>query len=170
MKTIFSERLKLRAWNEETDLAPLLEFYADESASKFIGGPRKPEVVWRQIAAYIGHAHMRGYGYWAIEAIDTGKLIGAAGLWNSPEWIEMELGYYIFPAFQGNGYATEAARRCQRYAFEELKVDTLISYIDKKNMPSKNVAKKLGGVFDGKRNLAHFGEHEIYRYGGVGGF
>lgn len=164
MTSLETDRLRLRAWNETSDLSPLCQFYADEKASKFVGGPRKPEIVWRQMAAYIGHYALRGYSYWAIEERSTGNFIGGAGLWNSPNWPELELGYYIFPKNQGKGYATEAARRCQTYALDELNEEALVSYINKDNIGSKRVAKKLGGIFEGVVELASFGPHEVYRY------
>lgn len=157
-------RLLLREWNEASDLAPMCEFYADAASSGFVGGPRDPEVVWRAIASYMGHYQLRGYSYWAIEEISSGDFVGASGLWNSAEWPEMELGYYIIPAKQGQGFATEAARKCQEFAFRELNNETLVSYINKENTPSKRVAKRLGGIFDGLVELAHFGPHEVYRY------
>jgi len=165
MNTLHTERLVLRSWDEANDLKPLIEFFSDAEASHFIGGPRDAEAVWRTIASYIGHFHLRGYSYWAVADRVNNKLIGATGIWNSPQWGEMELGYYIFPAHQGKGFATEAAKRCQQYVFEDLGKQTLVSYINAENEASKKVAKKLGGTFDGIYELAEFGPHEVYRYG-----
>ncbi len=164
MKNYATDRLLLRSWDERRDLDPLISFFSDAEASHFIGGPRAPEVVWRTIAAYIGHAQLRGYSYWAVEERTSGDLIGAEGLWNSPEWKEMELGYYLFPKAQGKGYATEAAHQCQQLARDVFHSPSLVSYIDSSNQASRNVAMKLDGKLDGTIELAHFGPHDVYRY------
>jgi RimJ/RimL family protein N-acetyltransferase len=159
-----TDRLYLRGWAEDSDFRPLCEFYADTDASKYVGGTKDPEMVWRQIVSYLGHYQLRGYSYWAVEEKSSNALVGAVGLWNSPAWPELELGYFILPVMQGRGFATEAACRCQNYAFDTLQELTLASFIKKENIASRHVALKLGGQFDGMIDLANFGPHEVYRY------
>lgn len=62
----------------------------------------------------------------------------------------------------GKGYATEAAAR--DYAFNTLKTNTLVSYIDQENERSKRLAERLGAAHEGDIQLLDFGPHRVYRY------
>ena len=57
---------------------------------------------------------------------------------------EVEVGYHLFPQYWGKGYATEAAKTCMEWAFEELNVPRVISLINPDNAASSNVAKRNG--------------------------
>ena len=59
---------------------------------------------------------------------------------------ELEVGYSIIPSFWNQGYATEAARKCRNYAFENDFTDTLISIIHIDNIRSERVALKNGMI------------------------
>ncbi|MEZ4687861.1 MAG: GNAT family N-acetyltransferase [Bacteroidia bacterium] len=48
----------------------------------------------------------------------------------------------------GRGYATEAALRCIEYAFEDMKLESLIGRVAKENYPSIRVLEKLGFVLE----------------------
>ena len=71
----------------------------------------------------------------------TGEVAGFVGY--APrtfDWgDELELGWSLFPAHQGRGYATEAAR-----ALREIVPGRVIALIRVENDASKNVARKLG--------------------------
>ena len=109
MKPIATERLLLRPWSE-ADYPEMLRFFSDPETANFVGGTKNEEEVWRLLATYIGHLQLKGYSYLAIEEKSTGALVGAAGLWNSEPWPELELGYWVIKEHQGKGYATEAAK------------------------------------------------------------
>lgn len=63
-----------------------------------------------------------------------------------------ELGYWVDPDEQGNGYATEAARLCLTHAFEELGLHKVWARTVGDNDASNRVLEKLGfdreGVFE----------------------
>lgn len=74
------------------------------------------------------------------------KMVGQCGLLvqNVENEDRLEIGYSILPEFQGQGYATEAARKCRNFAFENNFSDHLISIMHKKNMGSQKVAINNG--------------------------
>ncbi|MCF8245876.1 MAG: GNAT family N-acetyltransferase [Saprospiraceae bacterium] len=85
-------------------------------------------------------------GLHAVELLETGELIGQAGLlyqWvdHVPKW---EVGYHFFREHWGKGYATEAAQACRDFCFENEMAETLISLIHPDNLRSKAVAKRNG--------------------------
>ena len=100
----------------------------------------------------------------AVEEKEGGKFLGCAGLWKSPPWPELELGYWLLKEVQGKGYATEAAVRVKEFAFQQIKAKTLVSFIHPANEPSKKLAQRLGGIYEKTIELLDFGPHCVYRY------
>ena len=145
--TIETARLRLRAWSE-ADLDAFAAFSADPSTARFVGGVCSRDEAWRRMAAYAGHWLLRGYGLWALEEKASGAFVGYSGLWFPEGWPELELGWSLVKSAWGKGYATEAARRARRYAYDELGAKTLISFIDKENFASRAVADRLAASYE----------------------
>lgn len=113
-----------------------------------------------------GHPEARAKGADYPFAISHGaKLIGAIGIQatdNTPEHylqgdgvaksdstslghgLVMEIGYWLGEPYWGNGFATEAARRMVRFAFEELGLTALQAGYLVDNPDSGRVLRKLG--------------------------
>jgi len=158
-----TERLIFRQW-QHSDYQLLAEFYSKEENAQFVGGIKGPEESWRLMATYIGHYELNGYSYLAIDEKASGNLIGTVGLWNSQPWPEPELGYWLIPDAQGMGFGVEAGLAVKNFALETLNIDSLVSYIDSANEPSKKLAQRLGANYDSTIELLDFGPHEVYRY------
>ncbi len=158
-----TKRLKFRQWRA-TDYEAFKAFYSSKQNAKFVGGVKNAEESWRLMATYIGHYELHGYSYLAIDEKATKKLIGTVGLWNSEPWPEPELGYWLLPESQGKGFGVEAGLALKKYALETLKLDSLVSYIDAENEPSKQLALRLGAKHDSTIDLLDFGPHAVYRY------
>ena len=108
--TLETERLILRE-GRESDFETLVAFYADEEASKPVGGPLNRAQAWGRTAFNRGHWALRGYGNWALEEKATGDYAGWAGLWfpeGFPEPRDRLLHRPVASAL--SGYAREAAR------------------------------------------------------------
>ena len=163
MTQLETDRLTLRTWVAD-DYESLVEFYKDEANAKYVGGVKNSDEAWRLLALQIGHWQLKGFGYWAVEEKESGNFVGCVGLWQSAEWPELELGYWLMPEYQGKGYAVEAAERCKTYAQNTLAADSLVSYIDQTNLPSISVAKKLGARYEKTIELLNHGPHQVYRH------
>lgn len=163
MINLQTERLQFRQWTRE-DYPAFAAFYSDPENARFVGGVKTPEEAWRLMATYIGHYELNGYSYLAIDEKESGNLIGTVGLWNSDPWPEPELGYWLLPQAQGKGYGVEAGLAVRDYALDTLRFDSLVSYIDPVNEPSKKLALRLGAKLDSTIELLDFGPHEVYRY------
>jgi [ribosomal protein S5]-alanine N-acetyltransferase len=87
-----------------------------------------------------------GFGLWAVVLKETGIMIGQCGLtmqeYNGSTVIEV--GYIFQKEYWHFGYATEAAMACKEYALEKLKAPIVYSLIRETNIPSQNVAKRMG--------------------------
>ena len=163
MDSLETARLRLRQWRE-ADFDAFARYYADAETARFVGGLKDPDQAWRHMALQVGHWRLRGFGYWALEEKSSEAFIGSAGLWQSPGWPELELGYWLMKEQQGKGYANEACLRCIEYARNTLRARSLVSYIDPRNESSIRVAQRLGAVYDGTIELASHGPHRVYRH------
>ncbi|MTI87165.1 MAG: GNAT family N-acetyltransferase [Balneolaceae bacterium] len=158
-----TERLIFRQW-QNTDYQTLSRFYSVEENARYVGGVKTPEESWRLMATYVGHYELKGYSYLAVAEKESGVLIGTVGLWKSYSWPEPELGYWLLPDSQGKGYGVEAGLAVKEFALNILKLESLVSYIDPSNGPSKKLAQRLGAKYDSTIELLDFGDHEVYRY------
>ena len=161
--TLETDRLLLRAW-QESDYQPVSAYYSDPEMTEYLGGVQDAESAFRQMATYLGHWHLFGFGYWAVEEKSSHAFVGGCGLWKSPQWPEIELGYWLLPEFHGTGMALEAAQVAKDFAFNTLNLNTLVSYIDATNVSSIRLAEKLGAKAEPAINLLNFGPHLVYRY------
>ncbi|MFC3613683.1 GNAT family N-acetyltransferase [Lutimaribacter marinistellae] len=159
---IETERLILRA-PSEADFAAEAAFF-ETDASRFVGGPRRPDQTWRSLAGMIGHWVIRGYGFWSVDSKETGAYLGHVGLWNPYGWPEPEIGWTLMTNATGQGYATEAGRAARAHAYEVLGWPTAISLIDPANDASKAVAARLGAAFESNYDHPEFGRMEIWRH------
>ena len=86
------------------------------------------------------------FGLWAVILKNTNVLIGQCGLTMQP-WKDtevLEIGYLFNQAYWHQGYATEAAKACKKYAFETLKASEVCSIIRDTNLASQKVAVRNG--------------------------
>ena len=94
----------------------------------------------------INNYHENGFGRWAVVLKETGKVIGICGLmWcDTDKERVLEIGYLFNRAFWHNGYATEAAIACKKYAFNILGYTEVFSIVKNNNYNAMNVAIRNG--------------------------
>jgi RimJ/RimL family protein N-acetyltransferase len=148
--TLHTKRLLLRAQRPD-DTEALMAAFADDAYSRFITreqrGLSRLE-AWRPIALVPGMWAANGYGQWMVEERATGLPVGRLGPWAPEGWPDFEIGWSIFPAHQGKGYATEAALAARDWAYGVLELAPLVSLIDVENAASIRVAQKLGASIE----------------------
>lgn len=148
-----TERLVMRMWRE-SDFDEYAELCADPEVMRFLGGKVFDRTeAWRQMASMIGHWYLRGYGIWAVEEKESGRLAGRIGCINPEGWPGFEVGWTLRREFWGKGYATEAARRALEYGFHELDRPHIISLIHPENRASIRVAERLGETLEGNARV-----------------
>jgi RimJ/RimL family protein N-acetyltransferase len=163
METLKTERLILRMFRED-DLDAYAAICAQPEVMRFLGNgvPLDRADSWRQMAFFIGHWHLRGYGQWAVEERDTGTLVGRIGFYNPEGWPGFELGWVLGKEHWGQGYATEGASRCLDHAFDEMGREHVISLIHPDNRASIRVADRLG---EKRQGTAHVNEKDVLVFG-----
>ena len=152
-----TERLLMRGWTFE-DYEPLAEILADPAVGAGLGKPDglTPHEAWLDLSVLSAHWSLRGVGHWALEDLESGDLIGRAGLYYPPDWPAMEVGWTVGRKHWGKGYAPEAARAACAWAHDELGARHIVSLIHPGNAQSIRVAEKLGETLEGRHRTRGF--------------
>ncbi|WP_083100407.1 GNAT family N-acetyltransferase [Pseudophaeobacter leonis] len=143
-----TERLLLRrpTFEDWPDFRDLMK----SERSVYMGGPFLTVHAWGDFCQGIAQWQMFGFGSLSIEDIFTNRYVGRVEINYGPRCPEPEPGWQVFDFAEGKGYAFEAATEMRRWAFEEQKMQTLVSYIDPQNQRSQRLAEKLGAELDEK--------------------
>ena len=88
--------------------------------------------------------------FYAVELREERKVIGKLYFQHIGNFGTYELGYTFHGAYQGMGYAKEAAAALIRSAFESGKVRRIIAYSDEANTRSWNLLEHLGFQREGE--------------------
>ncbi len=150
--TVKTRRLLLRGQRPD-DTEELMAAYANDSYARFITLERRGLSrieAWRPIALMAGGWAASGFGMWMVEERATGQPVGRVGPWNPEGWPVFEIGWSIFPAHHGKGYATEAAAAAMVWVHDLLDRDEVGHLIDPANPASEAVARNLGGEITGQ--------------------
>ena len=156
--TLATARLRLRAVHI-TDFDSFAEIVCGDRG-KHIGGPMSREDAWFDFTSMSSGWMLHGHGGWSVEDIANGELLGFVVLGLEPGDLEVELGFLFRELAEGKGYAFEAAAVVRDWAFRELKLTTLASYVDVENLRSKSLAARLGGKRDEDAE-AKIGDNQI---------
>lgn len=142
---IETQRLTLRPL-ERGDLDDMYRIQSDPVTMAFWPAPFSLDASRAWIERSIESFRVNGFGRYALIVKDSGALIGDCGILRSPidGTPENDLGYIIFHTFWNQGYATEAAAACKRYAFETLQLDRVCANMPVDHMASRRIAEKIG--------------------------
>ncbi len=152
---IETDRLILRHW-QASDREPLAAILGDPEVRRFY-----PTVLTReQAGAQLDFALTRqaevGFHFGAAELKSTGQFVGLIGLGYIPDETRaairgnplVEIGWQFDRAFWGQGLAPEGARAYLDYGFEALRLDEIVAFTFRGNLPSQRVMSKAGMVRD----------------------
>lgn len=140
-----TERLYLREMNQ-ADFNSLCKILQDEETMYAYEGAFSDTEVQEWLDRQICRYQTWSFGLWAVVLKETNEMIGQCGLTMQP-WKEeevLEIGYLFERQYWHNGYATEAAIACKKYAFEILKAEEVCSIIRDTNTASQKVAVRNG--------------------------
>ena len=88
-----------------------------------------------------------GFGRWAVINKTTGDFLGWCGLKYLPDQNEVDLGYRFFKKYWNQGFATETAKACIAYGFNDLNLAKIIGRAMEMNVGSIKVLEKAGLTF-----------------------
>jgi len=142
-----SERLGFRNWSNE-DLDEFAKLNSDKAVMEHFPKTLSKKEVEELIKKLSDHYAKNGFTYYATEILATKELIGMIGLayqeYKTAFTPAIDIGWRLKRSAWGKGYATEGAKRCLEYAFDELSINKIISVCTITNQKSENVMKKIG--------------------------
>ena len=143
-------RLQCRRWRT-TDLESVYALYADPEGARWVGDgqpiSREESVRWLEVTA--ANYAARGYGMFALEALNTSKLVGFCGLVHPNGQSVAETKYALFKSCWGKGDATEALIGLIAYARQQQSKERVIATVAAQHLASQRVLVKAGFGFHG---------------------
>lgn len=141
---IETARLRLRRYTLD-DLDAVSVFFSDADVMRYLGTGEaitreasKPHLI--NLIERYWEEHR--FGRWALVYKDRGEVIGHCGFRMLES--KAELVYLLAKRYWGMGLATEAAKACLRYAFEELQLEQIIAATRPENVASRRVLERIG--------------------------
>lgn len=143
-----SKRLGFRNWDLQDLDVMFSEINNDNEVMEFF--PYKPskeqtkEFIIRMQKMY----SQLGFCYFAVDLLENSEFIGFIGM-SEQSYLEelkkfVDIGWRLKKSAWQKGYATEGARACLNYGFNELKLETIYSVASVINSNSIAVMKKIG--------------------------
>ena len=114
-----TERLSVRP-KAAADAESFHAVYTDDDVMRFCGGSFTTLERTRDfVASHMRHQDVHGFSMWALVHRGTRTVLGDVGFLGYEDGVE--IGWHLRRSAWGRGYATEAARACLAYGFEQLK-------------------------------------------------
>jgi RimJ/RimL family protein N-acetyltransferase len=150
MPELRTDRLLLRRW-QESDLEPWAAMNADPEVREHLGGLLTREQSDAAVAGMQAVFDERGFGWWALEALETGEFIGRVGLDEVGEdmpFAGVDIGWRLVRSAWDHGYATEAALACLAFGYEALGLSEIVASTTVRNVRSQAVMRRIGMTRD----------------------
>jgi len=125
---------------------------------------RTAEDAVRTLDETLAHWERWGFGPWTVLERGDEAVIGRVGpahtrVTGRPE---VEVAWFLDADVWGRGYATELAHEAVRAAFDDLQLDSVVSYTTPANAASQAVMRRLGFTFEAA--IEHAGlPHVLFR-------
>ena len=142
-----SERLGFRNWITN-DIEKMAAINADVDVMHYFPSTQ----TLQQTAQFIERMQLsfneNGFCYFAVDKLETSELIGFIGLAEQKFEADftpcIDIGWRLAKSAWNNGFATEGAKRCLEFAFNDLKLEKIVAMAPQINLPSINVMQKIG--------------------------
>lgn len=153
-----SERLGFRLW-EEKDLPAFAALGKDIEGMRFFARPYSDEESYNKVYEHISFLQDHGYGFWAVDYLETGEFIGTIGF-NHPSILAfftpcLQIGWCLDKKFWNQGLATEGARQAIKYLKKNSNITEIFSYTTIENLASIKIMQKLEMTFLQNFTLAY---------------
>lgn len=169
-----SDRLGFRRW-QPADTAPFAALNADPTVMQYFPSTQTLAQTEDRIQRIHADFAKYGRGLYAVDVLATQEFIGFIGFLLAGEEYGLpftpcdEIGWRLKQAAWGKGYATEGAKRCLAYGFEELELTEVYAWTAIPNQPSERIMQKIGmqkhGEFDHPKleKGSWLEQHVVYR-------
>lgn len=140
-----TSRLGFGKWTLD-DFEMAHQLWTDEDVTRYVrdGGHFSEEETKELLQREVNHQENFKVQYWPIFLKETGELVGCCGLKPVEKKNTMEIRFYLFRKYWGQGYASEAARRVISYGFDHLQLKEIIARHHPDNASSAKCLNGLG--------------------------
>lgn len=154
-----TKRLLLETWELE-DFDAFAEVARDPEVMHYIaeGTPWPDSRIGWFMGLQRAFQQCLGYCNWKLTDRDNGQLIGFCGLAPLPAIEATEIGWWLKPAYWGQGYAFEAAECALGSAFNTHALDRVVARAYHSNKRSIDLIKRLGMRYDRQLATNEIGE------------
>lgn len=155
-KILETQRLYLREMTIN-DAENAYELNLDKEVIKYTGDVSF-ESVEEAKTFLMNYTHYKDYGFgrWAVIDKSNEAFLGWCGLKFTAKLNEYDIGFRFIKRYWNQGFATEAAKACIDYGFNELNINTILGRAMKENLASIHVLKKIGLVYDRDEECGDF--------------
>lgn len=146
MNYIFSsKRLQFRNWNKN-DLDAFAGMNSNVEVMQYYVNPYSIEVSKNLLHHLKQLFENKRYTMFCVEMKGANEFVGFIGVMDATFQTDpaIEIGWRLLPQFWNKGLATEGAKRCLQYAFEELYLKEIYAVTSIPNKPSERVMQKIG--------------------------
>lgn len=157
---IETERLLLRMF-EARDLDFAFRLFNDDEVQKYISpeNRRTREQMKVALQNFVKRWQERGFGLWCVSEKSGGKMFGYGGFQYFDRTTDVEVLFAFSRNFWGKGFATETAKACLRFGFEELRLEKIFAAVHFQNTASRRVLEKIGMTYE--KREPHYGVDTI---------
>ena len=149
--TLRTKRLLLRRWTDE-DRDPFAQISTDPEVMRYRLAPLSRRESDGLIDETEASFDRNGFGLWAVEQIEDGRLLGFTGFgisdFDAPFCPAVDVGWTLARDVWGHGYATEGAVAALDFAFDQLQLDQVVAHTAELNERSRAVMRRLGMTHD----------------------
>jgi RimJ/RimL family protein N-acetyltransferase len=167
-RVITTPRLRLRPWELEDAEDALRIFGSDEVARWLAPAMSQVSDVQEMRELLLGWVASDGNaerptGRWAVEELETGRLVGAAAVRPLPPLEEdLEIGWQLAPEAWGRGLASEAGHALAHFAFSEGE-DELFAVVRPRNTRGEATARRVGMEWVGETEKYYGLRLQVFR-------
>lgn len=144
-----SKRLGFRTWNS-SDIEKMSRIDTDSQAMEFMPTIKSLQETSAFVTRMQRLFNEKGYCYFAVDVLENSQFVGFIGLAEQTYEADftpcVDIGWRLDPRCWDRGYATEGAKRCLSFGFEELNLREIYAISPIINIRSINVIEKIGMV------------------------
>lgn len=152
---IQTERIGLRKF-KPSDLDAFAAINRDQQVMEFFPDRLSRSECQDYMQRINRRIDLQGFGFWAAENLSDHQLMGFIGItkvtYQTDFTPAVEIGWRLGVGYWGQGLATEGARACLAFGFENEKLERIVSFTTPLNQRSWRVMQRLGmtrrGEFD----------------------
>mgnify|MGYP001060564406 CR=1 FL=1 len=142
-----SKRLGFRNWVDD-DIPKMTKISANPKVMRFFPSVASPVQTQKFVLKMQHLCNDKKFCYFAVDRLEDATFIGFIGLceqsYVAPFTPCIDIGWRLDESFWGNGYATEGAEACLKYAFNQLNIPKIYAIASEINRPSIRVMEKIG--------------------------